>query len=343
MTGFSAAAARDVARLPLAVSLPRVPPSQDTETNSSLDAAVVVVNYRTATLVERCLAAVDATAGELRLEQVVVDNASGNGSAERLRANLAGRRVISMAQNRGFAAGVNAGFRHTDADIVILLNPDTEVRPGALQAMVARMREQPRAGVVAPLLENSEGRLAPNGYRHFPGLFSLAMDLCIPIGYALSHAQALHPYAMSPAALRAGRRPAWASGAALAIRRAAYAQAGPFDEGFFLYLEETEWQQRVARHGWTIEVTPAARVRHLVRGGGEESLAHSPDFVTSALRYLRLRGVPVIVSRAVLSLSLLISWTTFRLIACLPAKRTKATLQARAYHALLRRALTDRA
>ena len=307
------------------------------------DGAVVVVNYRTAALVERCLESVRATADGLKLETVVVDNASRDGSVERLRAALgADVEVVEMDANRGFAAGVNAGFRRTRAALVIVLNPDTEVRQGALRALLEQLRAHPRAGVVAPLLQDAEGRLAVNGYRRFPGLFTLALDLCIPLGYAFVHAPALHPYAMSPAALRAGRPPAWASGAALAIRRDAYAQAGPFDEGFFLYFEETEWQLRVARRGWAIELAPEARVCHLLRGGGEQSLVHSPHFVASALRYLRLRGVPVAISRAVLSISLALSWTGLSLIACLPAKRAKATGQARAYRALLHVALTAR-
>ena len=322
------------------MSVSSQPSRRDPETTSDFDAAVVIVNHRTPELVEGCLESVRASCGELSLELVVVDNDSGDGSVERLRALPDPATVLCMPENRGFAAGVNAGFDHTHTEFVIVLNPDTEVRPGALQALVAQLREQPEAGVVAPVLEGPDGSIAPNGYRRFPGLLTLAFDLCIPLSYALVHAPALHPYAMSPAALLAGRRPAWVSGAAMAVRRAAYAQAGPLDEDFFLYFEETEWQQRVVRHGWRIELAPVARVRHLVRGGGEDALAHSPYFVSSALRYLRLRGVPVALSRAVLATSLLLSWAALSLIACLPAKRASAAAQARAYRSLLRRTLT---
>jgi N-acetylglucosaminyl-diphospho-decaprenol L-rhamnosyltransferase len=307
-----------------------------------LDAAVVIVNYRSAALVERCLESVRAHGGGLKLETVVIDNDSRDGSVERLRAAAPAVEVVAMADNGGFAAGVNAGFRHTRAELVILLNPDTEVHAGALEAMLERLRTHPRAGVVAPLLEDGKGRLAANGYRRFPDLLTLGLDLCLPCGYALAYAPALHPYAMSPAALRAGAPPVHVCGAALAIRRAAYLQAGPFDEAFFLYLEETEWQQRVARAGWDIELEPAARVRHLVRGGGEEALAPSPHFVASALLYLRRRRVPTALSRLVLATCLALSWVTLCLIALLPAKRDRAVGQARAYRSLLRVALTAR-
>ncbi len=303
---------------------------------SGFDATVLVVNYRTPELVERCLASVRASAGELQLETVIVDNASGDGSVERLRHSQPQAVVVEMPSNGGFAVGVNAGFRHSHADPVILLNPDTEVGLNVIGALLERLREHPRTGVVAPLLEGPNGRLAPNAYRRFPTLYAVTVAFCVPILYALEHAPALHPDALPPAALEAGRVPAWVSGAAMAIRRDAYEQAGPFDEGFFLYFEESEWQSRVSRLGWGVEIVPEARVRHLMRGGGLESLVPSPHYLASALRYLRLRGVPELVSRSLFGLSLASSWLTLRLIALLPAKRARARWQASAYASLLR-------
>lgn len=314
--------------------------TEPTDRHDEADAAIVVVNYRTPQLVEQCLAAVRAGQGELRLQVVVVDNASGDGSVERLRASLADAKVIAMADNGGFAAGVNAGFRHTSAETVVVLNPDTELSPGALALLLDHLREHPRTGVVAPLLEHADGRPAPNGYRRFPGLLTLALDLCIPLGYLLVRAPSLHPYAMPADAARSGRRPAWVCGAALAIRRDAYTEAGPLDEGFFLYFEETEWQQRVSRRGWDIALVPEASASHLIRGGGEDALAHSPHFVVSAVRYLRMQGVPEVLSRLVLGLSLAGSWVALSLISCLPSKRARAGRQADAYRSLMRIALT---
>lgn len=304
--------------------------------STTADAAIALVNYRTPELVERCLASIRATCGNLSFETVIVDNNSEDGSVERLRAALPDASVVSMPSNAGFAAGVNAAFAHTQAELVVLLNPDTEVRPGALQVLLTRMHEHPRAGIVAPLLEGTDGKLAPNGYRRFPNLVTLTLNLCVPVTYALCYMPGLHFEAMPPAALLAGETPVHVTGAALAIRRLAYEQAGPFDEGFFLYLEETEWQRRVRQSGWDIEIAPDARVCHLVRGGGDEALAPSAHFVKSAVRYLSMRGVPPAISRLAFALSLTSSWATLRLIACLPTKRARARWQARAYLRLLR-------
>jgi GT2 family glycosyltransferase len=323
------------------VSAPSQPSHPDEPNSSDPDAAVVIVNFRTPELVEACLASVAATCGELKLETVIVDNGSGDGSVERLRASVPWATVIPLAEDRGFAAGLNAGFRHTVTELVVALTPDTEVRAGTVQALLARLRSHPRAGVVAPLLEDADGRLAPNGYRRFPNLFLLALDLCVPVCYLLVRWPGLHPYVMSPASLAAGERPAWVNGAVMAIRRAAYEQAGRLDEDFFLYFEDTEWQHRVAGRGWTIEIEPAARARHLVRGGGEAAEAPSEYFVRSALRYLSMEGVSVAVSRAVVVVSLASSWLTLRLIASLPSKRVRAGRRASAYGSLLRGALAE--
>lgn len=300
-----------------------------------VDAAIVIVNYRAPELVERCMESVYADSRDLSLEAVIVDNDSQDGSVARLRSALPDATVIAMPNNGGFAVGVNEGFRHCDAELVIVLNPDTELRHGTLHALLTGMRERPEIGVLAPLLEGEDGRITPNGYRRFPGLATVGMDICVPIGYALTYAPALHPYAMSPAALIGGRTPRWVCGAAMAIRRAAYLDAGPLDEGFFLYFEDTEWQRRVHACGWEIELLPAARARHLIRSGGERSLSPSPYFITSAVRYLRAQGVPHAVSRAVLALSLACSYVTLCTIAALPSKRQRASVQARAYRALL--------
>ena len=298
--------------------------------------AILIVNYRTPELVERCLASVYATSGHLRLKTVVVDNASGDGSAERLRRSQPLAKLVEMPINGGFAAGVNAGFRNSSAELVILLNPDTEVRPGAIGAMLARLREHPRTGVVAPMLECGDGKPQPNAYRRFPNLLTLSIEMCVPVSYALVCVPGLHPYALSPKALGAGGRVAHVCGAVMGIRREAYLDAGPLDEGFFMYLEETEWQRRVADKGWAIELEPSARACHLVRGGGEEALVPPYYGVRSAVRYLRMQGVPPAVSRAAFAVAFVSSWITLRLIACLPSKRARAAGQARAYRSLLR-------
>jgi N-acetylglucosaminyl-diphospho-decaprenol L-rhamnosyltransferase len=297
-----------------------------------LDCAVVIVNYRSPDLVSGCL---ESVAGERPGEVVVVDNASGDGSVGLLHDRHPDVRVIERRTNDGFAAGVNAGIAATSAPFVALLNPDTRVRAGALARLVDHLGANPHAGIAAPRLVYADGGLQANAYRRFPGLAMLFLDLCLPAGFIVQRFPRLDPYRVPPSELRDGLHVAHVSGAALALRRAAYAEAGALDEGFFLYLEETEWQQRVVRAGWTVDIVASAEVIHLVRGGGERSLAPSPHFLASARRYLGLRGHPRPVIEAMITASLLLSRAAARAERLvLPAARRTGGARAAAYDAL---------
>ena len=212
------------------------------------NAAVVIVNFRMPERAGRCGL---IAARERRVERVVViDNASEDGSADHLRA--AGLEVVERKRNDGFAAGVNEGFAATSQPYVIVLNADTEPAPGALDALVEHLERDPGLGVAAPRLRFPNGADQPNGYRKFPGPWTLFVELCAPLGHALALVPRFDRYRASP---HAGPV-AHASGAVLCIRRTAFDDAGPFDERYFLYLEETEWQQRVRERGWRIERVP---------------------------------------------------------------------------------------
>jgi N-acetylglucosaminyl-diphospho-decaprenol L-rhamnosyltransferase len=276
-------------------------------------AAVVIVNFRTPQLAKRCAAVAQeaAAVGEV----VVIDSASGDGSAAELRA--AGLQVQEQDRNAGFAAAVNAGFRATSAPIVIVLNADAEPDPGALDRLVEHLHRNPRVAVAVPSLRFPDGEPQPNGYRRFPGLAMMFVELCAPLGYAFAHAPRLDPY-RAPAARRCI---AHAMGAALAIRRAAYDDAGPFDERFFLYLEETEWQQRVRACGWRIERVAGAGVVHHMRAGAGAD-APPVQFVVSARRYLVGEGHSPRTTALVLNSAILCSRLGLRALAALrPAKR----------------------
>ena len=282
----------------------------------------MIVNFRTPHLAKRGAAVAQAAAAVGQV--LVIDSASGDGSVGELRD--AGLQVQEQDRNAGFAAAVNAGFRATSAPIVVVLNADAEPDQGALDRLVEHLHRNPRAGVAVPSLRFPGGEPQPNGYRRFPGLATMFVELCAPLGYAFVHAPRLDPY-RAPA----GRRyVAHAMGAALAIRRAAYDDAGPFDERFFLYLEETEWQQRVRARGWTIERVPGAGVVHHMRAGGAE--VPPAQFVLSARRYLVARGHSPRATTAVLGSAILCSRLGLRALAMLrPAKRDALRRRARGY------------
>lgn len=298
------------------------------------DLAVVVVNYRTPDLVSECLQSVESSACA---EIVLVDNASGDGSVQALRARHPEATLVERAANAGFAAGVNAGFAATTAPLVAVLNPDVRLRPGALEALAGHLAANPEVAIAAPRLLYPDGSVQPSAYRRFPGLATFFAELALPVGWVLTRLPALDPYRVPPSRWRSGARVAHVTGAALAIRRAAYDAAGPLDEGFFLYLEETEFQQRVREAGFAIELVPAAEAVHLVRGGGAAALAPSPHFLVSARRYLRLRGRSEATTEAVIVAALGLSRLAARAesVVLAPERRTGGA-RAAAYDALWR-------
>jgi N-acetylglucosaminyl-diphospho-decaprenol L-rhamnosyltransferase len=272
-----------------------------------VDLGIVIVNWNVRDLLADCLDSVyrDLRAGGGRppADRVcVVDNGSTDGSVEMLRTRFPDTPLI-VADNRGMGAGNNLGLQalgfgkspsatfpqRVDATpeapfAALILNPDTVVRPGALRALVDFLRAHPHAGVVGPKLLNTDGTLQHSSFR-FPGFAQLVLDLLPPPGrlYSLVNSRINGRY--SPA-LYAGGRPFRVDhtlGAAFAVRAAAIAQCGWFDEAFELYCEEIDWQWRLAQAGWERWVEPAAEVVHL----GGQSTSQAPVRV-AAFRHLWL-------------------------------------------------------
>lgn len=226
--------------------------------SSSISA--VVVAYRSAVHLPRLLGDLEAQGVD---EVIVVDNASPDDSADVVRASLPRATVIAMPRNDGFAAGVNAGVQVSTGDLLLLINPDVRLEVGALAGLRAAHERHPRA-VLGPVVHDEHGRLLPTR-RSLPSVWSF-----------------LGEEVLVPERARPGRWPQrlWArwrsydieqdapvlSGVCLLIPRSAWEDAGPMDEGYFLYWEEVDWQLRARAAGHPTVLVPASRIRH-VRAG----------------------------------------------------------------------------
>lgn len=252
--------------------------------------AVLIVNYRTPALVIENLAALatERATALPGLRAVVVDGASGDGSPQAIARAIAEQgfgdwvTLLPLDVNGGFAYANNQAIlaleqAGTPADTLILVNPDARVRPGALGAMLALLDSRPRAGAVGGLLELEDG--TPQGCAfHFP---SLRREFV-----AGAHIDRLRTLLRLPPTVvtsATALRVPWVTGAAVAFRRAALEEVGLFDDGFFLYFEETELMHRMARAGWEIWHEPAA---HIVHHGGMATGMRDPE--TGNMRPTRL-------------------------------------------------------
>lgn len=199
-------------------------------------------------------------------EILVVDNASGDGVASALAREVPGARLLSEPVNRGYGAACNRGARETARPLLLLLNSDAYVRTGAVEALAAALDADPGAAAAGPRLSNPDGtlqesiRLLPTPWRIFCESSGLAI-LSGGRGALAGHSAVHRDHA------RGGPVEAL-MGAALLVRRSALEEAGGFDEGFFLYAEETDLMARWKRRGWRVLFEPRAQVVH---EGGKSS------------------------------------------------------------------------
>ena len=204
---------------------------------------IVIVNYRTAELTIDCLRALSTQVADLVGGRVVVvDNDSGDGSAEKLfsaieREGWSGwASVMPLDRNGGFAYGNNAGIRAAldsadHVNYVMLLNPDTVVREGAVKALVEFMEGHPQAGIAGSLLENKDGGVECSAHRTHSPLSEL--DAGARLGLL---SRLLHRYVVSECPAAEAHQCDWVSGASLIVRREVLEQVGLMDDCSFLYF-----------------------------------------------------------------------------------------------------------
>jgi len=221
-----------------------------------MDLSIIIVNWNTRDLLAQCLQSVYAHPPEGEFEVWVVDNASTDGSAEMVRERFPQARLIRNAENVGFARANNQAIRQSSGRYVLLLNPDTEVKPGALETLVQFMDAHPEAGAAGARLLNPDGTLQsschpfPTLGREFWRLFHLdALRLCACYEMARWDPETLRPVDV-------------VQGACVILRRKALDQVGLLDEDYFIYTEEVDLCYRLRQGGWRIYWAPQATVVH---------------------------------------------------------------------------------
>ena len=225
-----------------------------------VDVSILIVSWNVRDLLLRCLASVPVAADPLSYEIIVVDNASDDGTLASLSAAFPEVRVIANTQNRGFSGGNNQALATAVGAYLFLLNPDTELRSGAITALHHYLETHAQVGIVGPRLRYGDGTLQASR-RRFPSLATLFSESTIIQEYMPGIPLFAHFYISDRSPDRA--QPVdWIMGAADVVRRVVYEQIGGLDERFFMYSEELDWCRRAVAAGWQVAYEPAAEVVH---------------------------------------------------------------------------------
>ena len=247
------------------------------------DVSIILLSWNVRDLLRACLRSLPLD--DPLLEVIVVDAGSGDGSAELVRTEFPSVQLVASSENLGYSRGNNLGLARARGRYLFVLNPDTVVLPGSLEAMRAYMDAHPPVGVVGPQLLWPDQSVQATR-RRFPTLATAFFESTWL--QPLAPRQLLdHFYA---ADLPAGEKQEvdWVVGAALYVRRAAYEQVGGLDEGFFMYSEELDWQRRMRAAGWRCVYLPTARVVHYEsRSSAQVPAATHIRFNTSKVHYVR--------------------------------------------------------
>jgi len=236
-----------------------------------LDLGIVIVNYNVRDLLRDCLESVYASQGEFVFEVCVVDNGSTDGSADMVEAEFPQARLI-RAENRGYAAGNNLGFREfgfgqtgqagLSAPLyALLLNPDTVLSPSALADMLAFMDEHTQAGVAGPRLVREDGSLDRACRRSFPTP-EVAFYRIFGLSKLFPKSRRFGRYNLTYLLPDVTTEVDSVVGAFMLIRREALDQVGLLDEQFFMYAEDLDLCYRIKEQDWQVWYNAAVTVLH---------------------------------------------------------------------------------
>ena len=273
----------------------------ETARATDMDVSVVIVNYKVRDLLRDCLRSLEHDLGEntgqLKGEVWVVDNASGDGSVEMIEAEFPQVKVIASSWNRGYGAANNLAIRQATGRYLLILNPDTQLPPGAIIDTIAEMERRPDIGALGPKLIRADGTLDRACRRSFP-----SPEVAFYRLFGLARLFPNHPRFAAYNLLNVDEDTALdvdsVCGAYMLLRREVVERVGMFDEAFRMYGEDLDWAYRIKEAGWRVRYHPAVTVLHLKGRSSRQRPVSSIRAFYDAMRifydkhYARQHGAP---------------------------------------------------
>ncbi len=222
--------------------------------------SAVVVNYNGGDMVMRCIDSLLAYPPDGDIEVIVVDNASSDGSPEK----LAARDDITFIQsdkNLGFAAGCNLGLKRATGEYLALINPDLEVGAGLLRELIDFLKKTENAGLASPMLKGPDGSMQRN-YRRHPSLWFMLGSRRSPLTRLWPDNPISKEFFYEGLDLTKPQEVEMVGGAAMFFTRGVYETTGGMDGRYFMFVEDADFCLRIARAGYGVYILPHLSVDH---------------------------------------------------------------------------------
>ena len=239
--------------------------------------SIVIVSYNVCSYLEQCLQSVQTALEGIDGEVFVVDNHSDDDSVEVVRNRYPWVRLITNRENQGFARANNIAISLSEAEYVLLLNPDTVTEPDTLRKVLQFMDEHPKAGGAGVMMHQEDGTKAPESRRALPTPWVACLKM---LGFTKR-------YYMSHLSWDKPARIEVISGAFCLLRRKAIDEIGLLDEDFFMYGEDIDLSYRLLKGGWENWYVPASIIHYKGRSTRKTDYRYVHVFYQAMLIFFR--------------------------------------------------------
>ncbi|NCF84215.1 MAG: glycosyltransferase [Verrucomicrobiaceae bacterium] len=248
--------------------------------------SIIIVNWRSKDYLRECLRTVEGTCADLAPEIVVVDGASFDGCGEMLATEFPEVLFIQSEENIGFGQCNNLGVSHATGDTVMLLNPDTELKPGSVQDLAAALKGAPEVGLVGPRLLNSDHSLQTSCVLAFPtplnqALGSNFLRFLFPRSKLWGGGEVFE--STDPVVVEA------VSGACMVLATDLYRRLGGFSPDYFMYCEDLDLCAQVSREGAKVLHVPSSEIIHHGSGSSSEQVSHFSTVLMRSANFIYMR------------------------------------------------------
>jgi N-acetylglucosaminyl-diphospho-decaprenol L-rhamnosyltransferase len=239
----------------------------------SMDLSIIIVNWNSAEYLRDCLASLYRETLRITFEVIVIDNASYDGCEKLLRKEFPRVFFIQSEKNLGFSKANNVAFSRSRGEIVVFLNPDTEILGGALEEMVACLRSSSVAGAAGPRLLNTDGSLQTSCIQAFPTICNQVLDSEL----LRRMFPAWSIWGTRPFLMRDGRpaRVDAISGACFMVKRKVFEEVNRFNENYFMYSDDLDLSFKITKAKYAVLYLNDCRVIH---HGGKSTAKQEDHF-----------------------------------------------------------------